>query len=88
MARLDFNSTGTAVEGQAATSDVLFQLGVMAASGRSGPVDLVTAHKWLNLAAHRGSAEAARYRAELAAEMSAAEVAAAQRLAREWLSRH
>lgn len=87
MARLDMASADMIAEGQNANGDILFQLGVMYATGRTVPLDLVAAHKWFNLAAHRGSTEAARYRRELAAEMSAADVAAAQREAREWLAR-
>lgn len=88
MARLDTSSTDMMVEGAAATGDILFQLGVMYSTGRTVPLDYVSAHKWFNLAALRGSSEAAQYRKELAAEMSAADIAAAQREAREWLSRH
>ena len=65
-----------------------FELGMMHASGRSGAADLVAAHKWFNLAAMQGHVEAARMRLEIAAEMSGAEIAAAQRAAREWLRRH
>jgi hypothetical protein len=36
----------------------------------------------------RGNAEARRYRMEISREMSRSEIAAAQRLAREWLARH
>lgn len=57
------------------------------AAGRRDP-DLIEAHKWLNLAAQAGNPEAVRRRRELAAEMSAEEIAAAQRAAREWVSRH
>ncbi len=53
-----------------------------------GQFDLVTAHKWFNLAAMLGNAEARTYRAELAQEMSPEEVAEAQRLAREFLATH
>ncbi|MDO8421241.1 MAG: hypothetical protein Q7S99_03685 [Parvibaculum sp.] len=68
--------------------DALYDLGLMYSTGRGVEVDLVTAHKWFNLAAVRGS-EPARYsRAELAREMDAAEVAEAQRQAREWLASH
>ena len=88
MARLDLASAENIIEGQCATGDILFQLGVMYATGRTVTTDLVAAHKWFNLAAHRGSTEAARYRRELADEMSAAQIAAAQREAREWLQRH
>jgi TPR repeat protein len=88
MARLDMASAEHLVDGQSATGDILYQLGVMYATGRSVGQDLVAAHKWFNLAAFRGSKEAARYRRELADEMSASQIAAAQREAREWLSRH
>jgi TPR repeat protein len=56
--------------------------------GRDVPLDLIMAHKWFNLAALRGNAEAKRYRMEIAGEMSKSEVAEAQRQAREWLRRH
>jgi TPR repeat protein len=68
--------------------DALFELGLLYASDREGTQDLVTAHKWFNLAALRGNAEARRYRQELAREMTKAQIAQAQKLARTWLSRH
>jgi hypothetical protein len=71
-----------------ATGEVFFELGMMYASGRSVPADLVLAHKWFNLAAMRGNGEATRLRREIAEEMSAAEIAAAQRAARDWLTTH
>ena len=71
-----------------ASGEVFFELGMMYASGRSVPADLVLAHKWFNLAAMRGNGEATRLRREIADEMSAAEIAAAQRAARDWLTTH
>jgi TPR repeat protein len=71
-----------------ATGEVFFELGMMYAAGRSVPPDLVLAHKWFNLAAMRGNGEATRLRREIAEEMSAAEIAAAQRAARDWLTTH
>jgi TPR repeat protein len=71
-----------------ATGEVFFELGMMYASGRSVPTDLVSAHKWFNLAAMRGNGDASRLRREVAEEMSAAEIAAAQRAARAWLTTH
>ena len=68
--------------------DALFELGLMYASGREVDRDFVSAHKWFNLAALRGNDEAKRYRLELSVEMSKAEIAQAQRLARAWLSVH
>jgi uncharacterized protein len=69
-----------------ADGEALYELGMMYAAGRSGAADLVAAHKWLNVAVARGCVAAARRRAELAFEMSAEEVAVAQRQARLWLS--
>jgi len=74
--------------GQNLTGEHLFELGLMYATGRSVPTDLVTAHQWLNLAAMRGCKAAAQLRQEIAADMSPAEIAAAQRAARDWLTRH
>ena len=65
-----------------------FQLGLMYSTGASVPADMVSAHKWFNIAAMRGSSEAARWRSEIASEMSSDEIAAAQRAARAWLTRH
>lgn len=73
---------------QGGAPDALFELGMMYCSGREVELDLVQAHKWFNLAALRGNAEAKRYRVELAAEMSKAEIAEAQRQARAWLAKH
>ena len=71
-----------------AATDVLVERGLIYASGRSGAPDLVTAHKWFNIAAMRGDKEAVRLRREIAAEMSDAEIGAAQRAARAWLKAH
>ena len=68
-----------------ASSDELYELGLMHASGRSGAADLVSAHKWFNIAAMRGHADAVRMRREIAAEMTDAEIGQAQRAARDWL---
>src|SRR3954467_12038530 len=67
------------------TAEALHELGMTHASGRSVPVDLVTAHKWFNIAAMKGHAEAARMRREIAAEMTDSEIGQAQRAARDWL---
>ncbi|WP_417714746.1 hypothetical protein [Roseibium sp. SCP15] len=70
------------------TADILFQMGLDSACGRHGDADLVTAHKWFNIAALKGNAEAVRYRKEISGEMSPSQIAEAQRSAREWLSMH
>ena len=91
MARLDI-STGLAghmeLAAQTGAPDALFELGMLYATGRDVDADLVTAHKWFNLAAARGNASALNYRIELAQEMSMEQVAEAQKLAREWLQTH
>ena len=61
---------------------------VASVGGDEGDFDLINAHKWFNLAAMMGNLEARAYRAELALEMTAEEIAEAQRLAREYLSTH
>ena len=50
-----------------AIPDVLFERGLYWASGRSGVVNLVAAHKWFNLAALKGRADAIGMRREVAA---------------------
>ncbi|MDO8287915.1 MAG: hypothetical protein Q7T44_01725 [Parvibaculum sp.] len=89
MARVHMETLETfeqAAEG--GKSDALYDLGLIYSTGRGVEVDLVTAHKWFNLAAVRGSEPARHYRTELAREMNPAEVAEAQRQAREWLASH
>lgn len=71
-----------------AIQDVLFDRGMHWSSGRSGIVDLIAAHKWFNLAALKGRAEAVAMRREVAEMMSEAEIATAQRDARSWITTH
>jgi uncharacterized protein len=86
MARIDIAAIDSAMLGEAkAAEDVFFQLGLMYSTGSSVPTDYVSAHKWFNLAAMRGNADAIRLRRELAESMTDAEIAAAQRAARDWL---
>lgn len=67
--------------------EALYDLGVTYSTGRGGmAVDLVEAHKWFNLAALSGDLRAQQCRAEIAEEMTAREIAEAQRQARAWLS--
>jgi uncharacterized protein len=71
-----------------AIPDVLFERGLYWASGRSGVVNLVAAHKWFNLAAMKGRVEAVALRREVAEMMSDVEIATAQREARTWMTTH
>jgi TPR repeat protein len=77
--------TATRVQATA-IPDVLFERGLYWASGRSGVVNLVAAHKWFNLAALKGRADAIPLRREVAAMMSEVEIATAQREARTWMT--
>ena len=89
MARMELPENIPAGLGEApATADTLFELGMMYASGREVPVDLITAHKWFTIAAMKGHAEAAQRRREIAGEMKDAEIGQAQRAARDWLKSH
>jgi hypothetical protein len=71
-----------------AIPDLLFERGLYWASGRSGVVNLVAAHKWFNLAALKGRADAIQLRREVAEMMSEFEIATAQREARTWMTAH
>ncbi|WP_128891629.1 sel1 repeat family protein [Erythrobacter sp. HKB08] len=65
----------------------LFDLGVAYSTGSHGaPCDLIEAHRWFNLAASKGHEEAAWCRADVSDEMTAREIAEAQRRARQWLA--
>ena len=69
------------------SAEACFDLGVAYSCGTGDmPIDLIEAHKWFNLAALSGDRRAQIDRAEVAAEMSAWEIAEAQRQARAWLA--
>ena len=86
MARFEILDSTMAPLGEGpASGDMLFELGMMYSVGRDVPVDLIAAHKWFNLAAVKGNTEAIRLRREIANQMSDAEIAVAQRAARDWL---
>jgi len=86
MARSDLSLMMDAeIAARRGAADRLFDLGMLYAIGREVPQDLVAAHKWFNLAAMRGNLEAKSRRSEVALEMTAAEIADAQRAARAWL---
>ena len=73
----------------AAMGDVqaLYELGVAYSTGSGGvAVDMVEAHKWFNLAALQGNSLAQECRADIAEDMTAREIAEAQRQARAWLA--
>lgn len=78
---------GLPLPGPDSSGDELFRLGLLYSTGQGGaPLDFVSAHMLFNLAAMRGSLEAKVYRKELSQEMDPADVAEAQRAARQWLA--
>ena len=83
-----FDLEGATPVEASAIPDALFERGLYWASGRSGVVNLVAAHKWFNLAALKGRTDAVQMRREVAELMSRDEIAAAQRDARDWMMAH
>ena len=63
-------------------------LGVMYDEGEGVPTDIVYAHMWWNLAAANGQENAAKNRDIAAGRMSAADISAAQKLARECFAKN
>jgi|TARA_R100000049_G_C1954814_1_gene107123 hypothetical protein len=63
-----------------------YELGVIHSTGGHGlDCDLIEAHQWFNLAAAKGHQEAAWCRTDISDEMTAREIAEAQRRARQWM---
>ncbi len=87
MARFEVPSLDEgSLVGAGMSDEIFFQLGLRHSTGAE--INLIEAHKWFNLAAARGHREAAFRRGELAAEMSASDIASAQRAARAFLTMH
>jgi TPR repeat protein len=76
-------------EKAAAQGDAKAQLylGMQYSFGQGGPVDLVQAYMWYSLAAGNGNAHAPGYRDDLSRQMTPAQIAEAQKRAREWKSK-
>ena len=86
-AEFDLVIAGYMADAAAGDIAALFNLGVAYSTGSGGvTTDLIEAHKWFNLAASRGHEEAGWCRADVSDEMTAREIAEAQRRARRWLS--
>jgi TPR repeat protein len=73
----------TAAQGNA---NALYNLGMLYAKGYGVAQDLVQAHKWYSLAAANGYKDAVTFCDELAKQMTPAQIAEAQKWAREWKS--
>ena len=84
---IDLAIAGFLADAAAGDVNALFNLGIAYSTGSNGmEVDLTEAHKWFNIAASRGHEEAGWCRADVSDEMTAREIAEAQRRARHWLS--
>ena len=80
-------SSLAAIALNAKDTDALLDLGFAYSTGTRGmDLDLISAHQWFNLAALNGNVRGQQCRAEIAEEMTAREIAEAQRQARAWLA--
>jgi TPR repeat protein len=64
-----------------------YNIGSMYASGHGVPQDYVTTHMWFSLSAAEDDDDAAKNRDVIAQRMTLAQIAEAQKLAREWRSK-
>jgi TPR repeat protein len=86
MKTADFFLESRMIDAAAGNVNALYELGVAFSSGSAGTnIDLIQAHKWFNLAAVSGDERAKYCRAEIADDMTAREIAEAQRQARAWV---
>ncbi len=88
MARFEHLDQHLSSMGGKAEASLFCEMGLMYAAGRDCPLDHVAAHKWLNIAAIKGSNRAAELRSDLAKTMNKADLAEALRAAREWMTMH
>jgi uncharacterized protein len=84
----DSIETSAATLSHSASAEDLLAVAMMYCLGRGVEQNNIVAHKWFNLAAMKGSDSAKQYRCELAREMTANEIAEAQRQARNWMTLH
>lgn len=87
MARIEIADTDMAhMSPSGGQCDALFNLGLKYSIGVDVETDMITAHKWFNLAAVAGNDQAKEYRQEISRELTSSEIIEAQKLAREWIS--
>ncbi|MEQ1784435.1 MAG: hypothetical protein ABMA14_24045 [Hyphomonadaceae bacterium] len=70
-----------------ASANDLYRVALMYSEGSDVAIDLISAHKFFNLAATRGHRDAKICRQEMAEMMSQADVLKAQRAARDWMKK-
>ncbi|WP_136658621.1 sel1 repeat family protein [Nitratireductor sp. XY-223] len=88
MARFEILDQQLAAMGGEAEAEIFCEMGLMYAAGRDCAMDFIAAHKWLNIAAIKGSNRAAELRSDLARSMTKTDLAEALRSAREWMTMH
>ena len=87
LVNADFLLERRLVDAARGDAGALYDLGIIYSMGTSEHgIDLTEAHKWFNRAAVSGMAEAAEARADVSEDMTAREIAEAQRQARAWLA--
>ena len=82
------NSINDDITTMTANAESCLAMGMKYCIGHGVAQNNITAHKWFNIAAIKGSEKAKSYRLELAQEMTATEIAEAQRQARQFLTLH
>jgi len=82
----DYTKARQWYEKAAAQGDAKAQLylGLQSSFGQGVPMDVVEAYMWYSLAAGNGNAHAPGYRNDLSRQMTPAQIAEAQKRAREW----
>ncbi len=82
------NNNGNDVSSMNANAEACLAMGMKYCIGHGVAQNNIIAHKWFNIAAIKGSEKAKSYRLELSQEMTATEIAEAQRQARQFLTLH
>jgi uncharacterized protein len=84
----NINTNGNDVSSMNANAESCLAIGMKYCIGHGVAQNNIMAHKWFNIAAIKGSEKAKSYRLELSQEMTATEIAEAQRQARQFLTLH
>jgi uncharacterized protein len=82
------NTNGNDEASMSSNAESCLAMGMKYCIGHGVAQNNIIAHKWFNIAAIKGSDKAKSYRLELSQEMSATEIAEAQRQARQFLTLH
>jgi uncharacterized protein len=82
------NSAQDDISSMLASAENCLAMGMKYCIGHGVAANNITAHKWFNIAAIKGNEKAKSYRLELSQEMTASEIAEAQRQARQLLTVH